>query len=174
MSDESQTIAPGDEMRVDRGFFYHHDACYIGNGAVVQFGGRIKDKRHASIHEASLTDFAKGGQVKVVEHDELDRAAAVERALWLLHNPPPTTYNLFGYNCEHVAHWCATGKIESSQARGAFIMNSLMGGGVFAFLDHPNGWLIGLAQLLIGLFLAWLSRGSTRKFEQHIRENWTG
>ncbi len=170
---DNEAFQPGDELRVDRGFFYHHDACYIGNGAVVQFGGRIKDKRHALIHEASLTDFAKGGRVKVVEHDELDRAAAVERALWLLHNPPPTTYNLFGYNCEHVAHWCATGKIESSQAKALLTVNSFVGGGVFLFVGHPN-WIIGLAQLLFGLFVAWLSRGATRKFEQHISENWTG
>lgn len=172
MSDNSVTIQPGDELRVERAA-YHHHACYVGNGAVVQFGGRIKDKPHASIHYASLADFAKSGQVKIVPHEGLDRAAAVRRALWLLNNPPPTTYNVFGYNCEHVARWCATGKIESSQAKGALTVNSLIGGGVFAFLDHPHGWLIGLAQLLIGLFIAWLSRGSTRKFERHIA-NWPG
>lgn len=173
MSADPATIQPGDELRVDRGV-YHHHAFYVGNGAVIQFGGRIKDKPHASIHDTSLADFANGGQVKVVPHDGFDRDAAVRRALWLLDNPPPTTYNVFGYNCEHVARWCATGKIESSQAKGAFTMNSLIGGGVFAFLDHPNGWLLGLAQLLIGLFLAWLSRGATQKFEQHIRANWPG
>jgi hypothetical protein len=169
----SATIRPGDELRVDRGV-YHHHGCYVGNGNVVQFGGRIKDKPHASIHYASVSEFAKGAQVKVVPHDELDRVAAVERAVWLLNNPPPATYHLFGYNCEHVARWCATGKIESSQAKGAFTVNSLIGGGVLAFLDHPHGWLIGLAQLLIGLLVAWFSRGSTRKFEQHIRDNWHG
>jgi hypothetical protein len=173
MQDQSVTLQPGDELRVDRGA-YHHHACYVGNGAVVQFGGRIKDKRHALIHYASISDFRKGAQVKVVPHDDLDRAAAVRRARWLVENPPPTTYHVFGYNCEHVAHWCATGKIECRQAKDAFTLNSLIGGAVFAFLDHPNGWLIGLVQLLAGLFLAWLSRGSTRKFEQHIRANWTG
>jgi hypothetical protein len=50
-----------------------------------------------------------------------------------------------------------------------------MGIGMFAyFFEHPSGWLIGLAQLLIGLFLAWLSRAPTRKFERHIRANSTG
>jgi hypothetical protein len=173
VSDNSVIPRQGDELRVDRGV-YHHHAMYVGNGVVVQFGGRIKDKHHASIHYASVADFRKGAQVKVVEHDGRDRAAAVRRAQWLVENPPPATYHVFGYNCEHVARWCATGKIECRQAKDALTFNSLIGGGVFAFLDHPNGWLIGLAQLLIGLLLAWLSRGPTRKFEQHIRENWRG
>ncbi len=164
---------PGDELRVDRGFYHHHALC-VRDGVVVQFGGRIKDKPNASIHYASVTDFRKGAQVKVVPHDDLDRAGAVRRAHWLVENPPPATYHLFGYNCEHVARWCATGKIECRQAKDVLTLNSLIGGGVFAFLDHPNGWLIGLVQLLAGLFLAWLSRGSTRKFQQHIGDNWPG
>lgn len=172
VSDNMVIHQPGDELRVDRGL-YHHHALYVGSGVVVQFGGRIKDKPHASVHYASITDFRKGGQVNVVEHDELDRAAAVRRAEWLVENPPPTTYNVFGYNCEHVARWCATGRIESSQAKGALTVNSLLGTGVFTFLDHPHGWLIGLAQVLIGLFIAWVSRGPTRKLERHIA-NWPG
>jgi hypothetical protein len=80
-------------------------------------------------------------------------------------------YHLFGYNCEHVARWCATGRIESSQAKGALVANSLMGG-VLLFAEHPTGWLVGLIQLLIGLFVAWVSRGPTRQLERHIRENW--
>lgn len=170
MPDNSVILKPGDELRVDRGL-YHHHGFYVGNGAVVQFGGRIKDKPRASIHHVALPDFAKDGRVKVVEHKQLDRDAAVRRALWLLDNPPPTTYHLFGYNCEHVARWCATGKIESSQAKSAFAANSFMGGGLFVFAGHPHGWLFGLLQLIFGLFLMWLSRGATRKFEEHIRNN---
>jgi hypothetical protein len=172
VSDNEVILQQGDELRVDRGF-YHHHALYVGDGGVVQFGGRIRDKPHASIHYASVTDFRKGGQVKVVEHDELDRAAAVRRAQWLVENPPPTTYHLFGYNCEHVARWCATGKIECSQAKDLLTVNSFVGGGVVIFVEHPN-WIIGLAQLLFGLLVAWLSRGTTRKFEAHIRANWNG
>ena len=172
MSDNSVTLQPGDELRVDRGF-YHHHGCYVRDGVVVQFGGRIKDKPHASIHYASLTEFTKGVQVKVVEHDELDRVTAVRRAQWLVENPPPATYHLLGYNCEHVARWCATGKVECSQTKELLTVNSFVGGAVVLFVQHPN-WIIGLGQLLFGLFVAWLSRGTTRKFEQHISENWPG
>jgi hypothetical protein len=172
MSDKEVVLQPGDELRVDRGV-YHHHALHIGRGVVVQFGGRIKDKRHASIHYASLTEFAKGSQVKVVPHDDVDPTAAVRRAHWLVDNPPPATYNVFGYNCEHVARWCATGQIECSQAKDAFTMNSFMGFGLFAyFYEHATGWIMGALQLLIGLLLLWLSNGPTCKFEQHIRENW--
>jgi hypothetical protein len=97
----------------------------------------------------------------------------MNRAHWLVENPPPTTYNLLGYNCEHVAHWCATGNIECRQAKELFTVNSFMGGGLLLFVEHPHGWLFGLFQLLVGLFLLWLSRGPTRKFERHIHDSWT-
>jgi hypothetical protein len=87
---------------------------YVDGGVVVQFGGRVKDKPHASIHYASVADFAKGAPIKVVPHDNLDRTAAIRRAHWLVENPPPATYNLLGYNCEHVACWCATGNVDCS------------------------------------------------------------
>lgn len=161
MPNENAILQPGDELRVDRGA-YHHHALYVGNGNVVQFGGRIKDKRHASIHYASVTEFAKGAQVKAVPHDDVDRAAAVRRAQWLVNNPPPTTYNLLGYNCEHVARWCATGNIECRQAKELFTANSFMGGSLLLFVEHPGGWLFGALQLLIGLVLLWLSNGPNR------------
>jgi hypothetical protein len=164
---------PGDELCADRGLYKHH-GFYIGNNAVVQLGGRVKDKPRASVHHVSYAEFAKDDRVQVVEHEHLDRAGAVRRALWLLDNPPPMSYHLFGYNCEHVARWCATGKIQSRQARDALTVNSLIGGGLFVFVEQPHGWLVGLVQLIFGLFLAWLSRGSTRRFEQHIRDNWPG
>ncbi|HEY5288213.1 MAG TPA: lecithin retinol acyltransferase family protein [Solirubrobacteraceae bacterium] len=144
MSDMAGILQPGDELRVDRDV-YHHHGLYVGDGVVIQLGGRIKDKSHASIHYASVSGFAKDASVKVVEHDQLDRAAAVRRAVWLLENPPPTTYNLLGYNCEHVARWCATGKIECRQAKELFTANSFMGAGVLLFVEHPHGWLLGLS-----------------------------
>jgi hypothetical protein len=173
MSGNEIILQPGDELRVDRGA-YHHHALYVGDGVVVQFGGQIRDKSYASIHYASVADFRRDAQVKVVEHDELDHFAAVRRARWLVNNPPPTTYNLLGFNCEHVARWCATGNIECRQAKELFTANSFMGGGLLLFVEHPHGWLLGLFQLLLGLVLLWLSRGPTRKFEQHIRDNWPG
>jgi hypothetical protein len=163
------TLAAGDELRVDRGL-YHHHGIYLGNASVIQFGGGIKDKRRASIHLVSLGEFAKGARVKVVEHEGLDRIAAVQRALWLLEHPPPATYHLLGYSCEHVARSCATGRVECSQAQNAFALNSVAATALMA-LQHPRGALFGLAALLIGLLLAWLSRGPTRQFERHIRGN---
>jgi Lecithin retinol acyltransferase len=172
MSDNEIALQAGDELRVDRGF-YHHHALYVGNGVVVQFGGRIKDKPNASIHYASITDFRKDARVRVVEHDGLDRAAAVRRAQWLVENPPPTMYHVLGYNCEHVAHWCATGEIECRQMKDALTANSFMAVGLFLFTDHPHGWLFGLIQLSVGLLLTWLSRGPTKRFDEHIRANWS-
>ncbi|HTD57448.1 MAG TPA: lecithin retinol acyltransferase family protein [Solirubrobacteraceae bacterium] len=172
MSSDPATPLPGDELRVDRRIYHHHGFC-LGDGMVLQSGGCVKDKPRASIHHVPLAEFATGAPVQVVKQENPDRAAAVRRGLWLLANPPPVTYHLFGHNCEHVARWCATGKVESSQARNALAFNSIAGSAIL-FLEHPGGWLLGIVQLLLGLLLAWLSRGPNARFERHIRENWPG
>jgi hypothetical protein len=55
----------------------------------------------------------------------------------------------------------------------AFAVNSIVGALLLA-TEHPHGFLFGLATLLIGALLVWLSRGPRRRFERHIRENWQG
>jgi hypothetical protein len=174
MPNELETpIQPGDEIGVGRwlGAYAHH-GVYVGDGRVVQFGAGIKDKPRASVHLAWLEDFVKGGEVRVVAHEEIDRQASLERALWLLENPPPVEYHLFGHNCEHVSRWCATGRVESGQARDALVYNSFAGGGLLAFVEHPHGVLVGLLLLAAGAILAWLSRGPTRRFEWYLSENY--
>jgi hypothetical protein len=174
-SEAATTIQPGDEICVGRclGVYTHH-GIYFGDGWAVQFGGGIKDKPRASVHLARLDDFAKRGEVKVVPHEGLDRRASLQRALWLLENPPPVEYHLFGHNCEHVARWCATGRIESHQAQDAFVYNSFTGGGLVAFVEHPHGVFVGLLLLILGVFVAWLSRGPTSRFERYIGDNYPG
>jgi hypothetical protein len=56
--------------------------------------------------------------VNVVHHDDHDPALAMRRAKWLVSCPPPRPYHGIGFNCEHVARWCATGwETESLQIR---------------------------------------------------------
>ncbi len=164
----------GDVVRVDRGLYGHY-GLYLGDGWVMQFGGRIADKPRASIHPATQEDFAKGSGVSVVTHEQrLDPAEAIWRAWWLRDNPPPMGYNLFGYNCEHFARWCATGRFESGQVDGALAFNSLGGVGVALFVQHPRAWIVGLIQLLLTLLLAWISRAQLRRFQRHIEESFPG
>jgi hypothetical protein len=111
-------------------------------GSWSQFGGRVREKPRASIHYASLQDFAKETRVKVVEHADLDRLASMYRAEWLVDNPPDTTYHLFGLNCEHVARWCATERAECVQAQSAFRAQLSTWCGVHDVRspERPAGW----------------------------------
>ena len=91
------------EHRVDRGF-YHHHALYVGNGAVIQFGGRIKDKPHASIDYHPLPTSAKALGSTCWGARRIGSCRCRQAGhKWLVEHPPPTTYHLLGYNCEHVA-----------------------------------------------------------------------
>jgi hypothetical protein len=175
MADDPTTIQPGDELCVGRWLgFYSHHGIYLGDDLVVQFGGGVQDKPGATVHLASMESFAKAGAVRVLTHTEIDRGASIERALWLLENPPPVGYHLFGHNCEHVARWCATGRVESSQVQSALVYNSLGGGGILAFVEHPHGALVGLLMLAVGAIVAWLSSGPRRRFERYVSESYPG
>ncbi|HVA10434.1 MAG TPA: lecithin retinol acyltransferase family protein [Acidimicrobiales bacterium] len=128
-------LAPGAHLRAQRGLYWHH-GIYIGGDRVAQFGGRVKDKPHATIHAVNLDTFVDGDRVEVVDHtadqrvlwikmwhaDPLPVEQVVDRAAWLVSRPFPLAfYNLVGRNCEHVATWCATGAAESLQSRRRFL-----------------------------------------------------
>jgi len=115
------SFEPGDHTRVGRRGYFHH-GIHVGDDQVVQFGGGVFDKQNANIDRVSFETFANGGAVSIVPHEEdHDTGMTVRRATWLLQNPPPRSYNLVGFNCEHVARWCASGwETESLQARGLF------------------------------------------------------
>jgi hypothetical protein len=168
---ESDTPLRGDVLRVDRGA-YHHYGIYISDALVVQLGGRIMDKPRATIQGVAIEAFAKGGRIQVVRQEGFDRQGSVERALWLMEHPPRMQYHLFGYNCEHVARWCATGRIECSQTRNLLAFNSFSGLGFMFLVEHPKAWVIGVAQLLVGLLLMWLGNIATRQFEKHVLRGW--
>jgi hypothetical protein len=80
-------------------------------------------------------------------------------------------YNLFGYNCEHVARWCATGRFESRQVDGALALNSVGGVGVAIFIDHPNSVIVSVIMLLLSVLFGWVSRSQMRGFQRHIEES---
>ena len=151
MPNELETpIQPGDEICVGRwlGAYAHH-GVYVGDGRVVQFGAGIKDKPRASVHLAWLEDFAKGGEVRVVAPRGSIIQASLERALWLLENPPPVEYHLFGHNCEHVSTGVPPG--ERGKRSGARRLSSTTGSRAAACshsLSTRTEFLVGL--LLLG------------------------
>lgn len=123
-------LQPGDHLRVRRPVGYYHHGIYTGERTVVQFGGRVLDKRHAKIDEVPLSCFADGGTPQRVDHSQLNWLLAgwklppalppditVARARCLAASNIEGAYNLFGNNCETVALWCVCGFGESLQCQ---------------------------------------------------------
>ncbi len=173
-------FAPGDHLRVRRPLGYFHHGIYVGDSQVVQFGGGIFDKPGAFIGIAPLEAFAKRGAVEVVPYLDRDPAMAVRRAMWLRECPPIRSYSLIGFNCEHVARWCATGwETESHQTRGVFLAKAAVGGPLLwsmAWHARTNRPLPG-ARLLVAYEIAsaWMNfeyHNEIRHFNKHIREHW--
>jgi hypothetical protein len=154
----SRAFEIGDHLRVRRRLGYFHHGIYIGDGEVVQFGGRIGDKRQAHIGIASLEAFESRGIAKRAEAGVIDRWSGlaytepdepkriVKRALWLVEHYPPGRYNVLGSNCETIANFCSTGGApESLQTRGAIYVVRLAVVYPLIFLLLPylrrRGWL---------------------------------
>ena len=103
---------PGDHLRVHRrryGVPYTHHAINFPDGRLVEFGGSTANKPAMRVDFGSFERFASGDRVDVVRHDDHDAALAMRHAEWLVSCPPTRRYNGVGFNCEHVARWCATG-----------------------------------------------------------------
>lgn len=129
----------GDHLQVRRpigSLGYYHHGIYVTDDRVIQFGGRVGDKRRATIEAVPLAVFEDGGIAKVVAHDGrtwfgaprfpgLPLEEVVRRAEWLLGSHPEGLYDLFGYNCEQAANFCSTGAYESYQVRGFFSLSGL-------------------------------------------------
>jgi hypothetical protein len=132
---------PGTHVRVWRPVWfvgYYHHGIFVSDDRVIQFGGRISDKRHATVGSVTLVEFERGGVATPVTHgghtwwgaprfDPLPLDEVVRRAEWLVANNPDGLYDLFGYNCEQAATFCATGAYESYQVRGWFAVRALIG-----------------------------------------------
>jgi hypothetical protein len=134
-------FAMGDHLRVWRplgpaGYFHH--GIFIDDTRVVQFGGSIFEKRHATVGAVPLSTFERRKTAQLVRHggrtwwgaprfDAIPRDITVRRAERLVQTHPTGLYDLFGYNCEQAANFCSTNSYESYQVRGYFAFRSLIG-----------------------------------------------
>jgi hypothetical protein len=142
----------GDHLRVWRGLYFHH-GIYTGDNIVVQFGGRVLDKRHARISEVPIAEFERCGRGRLVEHGvhkwpgiyDLPPADSVERivarAPGLVKHSPPGTYSIFGRNCESIANWCVCGYGESNQwKRGQGLVTLLVDVPLTLLISYRMRW----------------------------------
>lgn len=173
--DAAATFTAGDHLRVWRPlgpFGYYHHGIYIDDGHVVQFGGRIGDKAHATIGAVPLSKFENGGTAKRVPHggrtwwgaprfDAIRRDVTVRRAERLAETHPAGLYDLFGYNCEQAATFCSTNSYESYQVRGYFAVRSLVGIPVVLYVAACNNNRGTWSRLAPAALAIWLLSGLT-------------
>jgi hypothetical protein len=176
---------PGDHLRVRRPAGYMHHGIYVNDARVIQFGGRISDKRNATIDAVSLAAFERESTAEVVQHGlcsffwpTLPPAALAEeiiaRAEWLLANYSTGRYNLIGNNCEHMANFCAAGGYtESHQVRAGFGVVTAIGAAGLLYISGrqrlssvPVWWYLGMGVVhLVGT-------SGVIAYNLHIRKFW--
>ena len=110
---------PGQHIRVNRGTYTHH-GIYVGSNRVIELA---KPRQGGQTRVVSLPNFLQGGVLEMVTHlDGLPPSQVLRNAL----HAPNRPYDLLGWNCEHFATWCSTGKAQSPQAE-AFKSLALVG-----------------------------------------------
>lgn len=124
--DEPQ-YAAGDLLKSHRGGgLYAHYGVYFGRDVVLEFAGdHSKDVATARPRWSSLEKFADGFPVYVVGRSTSSQADLAERAHQVLRAPP--RYNLFSYNCEHLARFVSTGERRSTQSDRVTLAGLVLG-----------------------------------------------
>jgi Lecithin retinol acyltransferase len=117
-------MARGDHICVARyGGIIHHHGIDMGDGSAVHFK---KDSigNKSIVDRTSIEDFAKGGTIKVIQHQSSDLPdIVVSRAMdcyRLQREGALKTYSLLELNCEHLATWCTTGTVRSEQVEDVY------------------------------------------------------
>jgi len=115
----------GDVVYVNRGL-YRHYGIYENRKSVIHFSpdkGKEINPEDAYIRRTSLAEFLKDGNLRIdysVNH-VFSPEQTVRRARRLV-GTNLNEYSLLFFNCEHFAHWCATGELRSKQVeKGAAI-----------------------------------------------------
>jgi len=94
-----------------------HCGIYEGDDSVIHFAPQSgsKMKEEAVIHRSTLTEFANGSPVLVIEFP-LEKCFSPEETINRAHSRlDEQTYNLFLNNCDHFATWCKIGEHHSQQ-----------------------------------------------------------
>lgn len=121
---------------------YTHHGIYIGNGNVIHYSGEgERSERMGNVEKVSLENFKRDKVARKYQYEEKVKVKepekTIERAKSLI---GMGRYNLAIRNCEHFAHWCATGKWRSSQFSFGNVRSSELSG---AYGIKPlDGWLV--------------------------------
>lgn len=93
---------------------YMHHGIYVGEGRVVQYGGLSGGLRRGPVEEVSLSQFARGREIRVrsEETSHFNREDVIQRARLRLGED---RYHPLKNNCEHFCEWCVRGEPRSYQ-----------------------------------------------------------
>ncbi|MGI9558377.1 MAG: lecithin retinol acyltransferase family protein [Thermodesulfobacteriota bacterium] len=115
-------LQKGDVIKVWRDIYWHF-GIYVGNNKVIHFSGQKRDKLCAVVKKTSLSSFAKGAGVNIVEYDGSRSPNEVVR--YAESQLGRGGYNLVFSNCEHFARECKTGEGRSEQVEGVVMVGGL-------------------------------------------------
>ena len=110
----------GDQIRVNRGFYYHH-GIYVDDNNVIQFGsinGEL-DPSKARVIVTTLQDFLKNAtflEVREFNEEEVAKKRSPSDVVnYAFMQLGRGGYNLISNNCEHFANECLFGTKKSEQ-----------------------------------------------------------
>ena len=96
---------------------YQHHGVYVGQGRVVHYSGLSGFWQCGPVEEVSLSRFANGHPVRVVNH--LEPQYSPEEIVWRARSRlGESDYRLLTNNCEHFCNWCLSGNSRSAQVEG--------------------------------------------------------
>lgn len=110
----------GDQIRVNRGLYYHH-GIYAGENEVYHFAapfGSEVNPENARVICTSLSEFLKEGNVEVRSYtdSELEKKKVPDEIIaYAKKHLGEGEYDLIRNNCEHFSNRCAFGQSSSAQ-----------------------------------------------------------
>jgi Lecithin retinol acyltransferase len=93
---------------------YTHHGLYVGHCRVVHYSGLSGFWQCGPVEEVSLSRFAVGHPVQIVDHDRSPYSPA-EIVLRARSRIGENDYRLLTNNCEHFCNWCLCGVSHSAQ-----------------------------------------------------------
>lgn len=120
----------GDLLKSPRPLYAHY-GVYLGAGLVLEFAGeRAKEIATARPRLSSFESFADGQPVFIVEHANCSTGDIYARAVEVQNGQP--RYNLWSFNCEHLARYVMSGQRVSKQTDNVVLLGILAGIGWLA------------------------------------------
>src|SRR5258708_17919569 len=96
---------------------YCHHGVYVGKGRVVHYSGFSGGLwQNGPVEEVSLSRFAIGHAVRIVEHPKSPYSPE-EIVLRARSRLGENDYRLLTNNCEHFCNWCVRGVSHSAQVQ---------------------------------------------------------